>query len=179
MSTPTDIERRAKQVTRRQERETKRRYELLAGLVRSQLRKQLDEILKLNTKAFVMLLLEGGALKVNVEVAEKPPAIDAPTEPTTAELEAAARALGLDLNSDPNATPIAIEAFQKRQRDEGGQYDESVPMFDQTVYDEIKSGKLPPGLTEPSFPPPVAYIPGEDRFEDEPVKEPPPLLVPA
>jgi hypothetical protein len=130
LSTPTDIERRAVQQTKRQQRETKRQYEFLAGQVRSQLRRQLDEILKTNTKAFVLLLLQGGALKVGVDVAEKPPepVIDEPTEPTTAELEAAARALGLDLNSDPNATPIAVEAFQKRQRDKGGQYGPDGPI---------------------------------------------------
>jgi hypothetical protein len=125
MSTPTDIERRAKQVTRRQERETKRKYEQLAGLVRSQLRKQLDEILKTNTKAFVFLLLEGGALKVNVEVVEKPPE----------------------------------------------------PVIDEPVIPD--EDRTPPSSENPSFPPPVAYIPGEDRFEDEPAAEPPPLLVPA
>jgi len=124
MSTPTDIERRAKQMTKRQERETKRRYEFLAGQVRSQLRKQLDEIAKPNMRSFVMLLLEGGALKVNVEVAEKPPE----------------------------------------------------PVIDEPVGE--RAGSFP-SEPVPTFPPPVAYIPGEDRFEDEPAAEPPPLLVPA
>ena len=81
MSTPTDIDRRAKQVTKRNEREAKRRYELLAGQVRSQLRRQLDDILRMNTRAFILLLANGGALKVGVEAAEKAPepVIDEPT----------------------------------------------------------------------------------------------------
>ena len=155
MSTPADIERRAKQVTKRQEREIKRKYEFLAGQVRSQLRKQLDEILKTNTKAFVMLLLSGGALKVGVEAVEKLPE---PVIDEAVDTEAAARAI--DASDLPN----------------GGAYP-GVDAFDQTAYDEIRSGKIPPGLVEPTFPPPIKYIPGEDRFEDEPAAEPPPLLV--
>jgi len=151
MSTPTDIARRAKQITKRQERETKRRYELLAGQVRSQLRKQLDEILKTNTKAFVMLLLEGGALKVNVEVAEKPPepVIDEPAPTTEEERVALYRELagsGLsDAEARGTAWPDVIDA-------------PVIPDEDRT----------PPSSENPAFPLPVAYIPAEDRFEDEP-----------
>lgn len=71
--TETYEEKRAKRVTKRQQREAKRRYEQLKGLLRSQLRRQLDEILKPNEREFVFLLLNGGALNVSVQ-AKAPPA---------------------------------------------------------------------------------------------------------
>jgi len=83
MSTPTDIERRAVQVTKRQQRAAKRAYDDLKGKLRSQLRRQLDEFIKPNERDWIFLLLKGGKLRLFVETTapEAPPVIDAPAIP--------------------------------------------------------------------------------------------------
>jgi len=135
LSTPTDIERRAKQMTKRQEREAKRRYELLAGQVRSQLRRQLDDIMRTNMRPFILLLANGGALKVGIEAVEKLP------EPVIDETKGQQTVDGRG--------PVDTEAAGRILDDQLAAAARAIDAFDQTAYDEIKSGKIPPALFDP------------------------------
>lgn len=89
---PTEIDyaaRRAVRITKRQEKEAKRQYEHLKGVLRSQLRKQVDEIAKMNGKDLIFALLNGGKLQVGVSI-EMP---KAPEEAPPVNIEAATQAL--------------------------------------------------------------------------------------
>jgi hypothetical protein len=65
---PTYEARRAIRVTRRQEKEAKRQYEHLKGVLRSQLRKQVDQIAGENGRNLIFALLNGGKLQVAVSI---------------------------------------------------------------------------------------------------------------
>lgn len=84
--------RRAIRVTKRQEKEAKRQYEHLKGVLRSQLRKQVDEIAKMNGKDLIFAMLNGGKVQVGVQVEMPKAPEEAPVdiEAATQALEAAA-----------------------------------------------------------------------------------------
>jgi hypothetical protein len=78
---PDYAARRAARVNKRQEKEAKRQYESLKGTLRSQLRRQIDQIMNESAKDLVFALLNGARLQVSVKV-EMPeaeaPAVETP-----------------------------------------------------------------------------------------------------
>jgi hypothetical protein len=74
---PTYEEKRAARVTRRQEKEAKRQYDYLKGVLRSQLRRQIDKIATENGKDLIFAMLNGARLQVGVTI-EMPKEADAP-----------------------------------------------------------------------------------------------------
>lgn len=82
-------ERREARVTRREEKEQRRKYQALKDLLRSQLRRQLDQILSENAKNFIFLLATDHSLQLSVQVrAPEQPEIEAPPPNNTAAIEA-------------------------------------------------------------------------------------------
>jgi hypothetical protein len=88
-------EKRAKQRTRREERAAKRAFEFLKGKVRSQLRKQLDDIMKPNINDLILALASGKGIRLQIEVADVggPPVTTVPTDQGPVDIESATRAL--------------------------------------------------------------------------------------
>lgn len=78
-------ERRAARATKRQQREAKRGYEHLKGVLRSQLRKQVDQIATENGKNLIFALLNQGRLQVSVSIempqSDAPAVTDVPADP--------------------------------------------------------------------------------------------------
>lgn len=79
--TETYEEKRARQRTRREEREATRAYNDLKDKVRSEMRRQLDWLLKANINKFIVALAQGNGLRLYIEVAEQAPAVTKVPEP--------------------------------------------------------------------------------------------------
>lgn len=96
-------EKRKKQRTRREERAAKRSYEFLKGKVRSQLRRQLDEIMTPNLNDLILALAAGKGVRLQIEVAEQgaPPVTTVPTDEGPVDVEAATRALEAAADKKP------------------------------------------------------------------------------
>lgn len=88
-------EKRARQRTRREERAAKRAFEFLKGKVRSQLRRQLDEIMKPNMNDLILALASGKGIRLQIEVADTgaPPVTTVPTEQGPVDVESATAAI--------------------------------------------------------------------------------------
>jgi hypothetical protein len=94
---PTYEEKRAARVTRRQEKEAKRQYDYLKGVLRSQLRRQIDKIATENGKDLIFAMLNGARLQVGVSI-EMP---KAPEDEQPVDVGAATRALDVAAEKKP------------------------------------------------------------------------------
>lgn len=94
---PDYAERRAIRKTKREERANKRAYEEMKGRLRSQLRKQVDQIAKENGRNLIFALLNGASMQVNVQIKPR----EEETPPITAIPEEASESFSDDISSEP------------------------------------------------------------------------------